>query len=75
MNVPEHTPGKTPAETLSTEPVQFFECDAIELPPDTGSVRRLRPGQSMAWGWWLVTAGVAVAALVAGLLLRRFLLP
>jgi hypothetical protein len=58
--------------TESTEPVQFFDCESIPLPP--GTKAKPRPGrrrQLPVWVWWLIVAAVASVTGVAGWFLGR----
>ena len=58
---------------------QGFDCQAIPSPPGKKfRGKHLLPGEdpyAISRRWWLVTVGAAVAALGAGMLVGRFLLP
>jgi hypothetical protein len=64
-------------ENKHVAPGQVFECDSLPIPPGTKNHARLPRGleQENASGriWWLC-GGAAAVALLAGLLIGRFLI-
>lgn len=54
-----------------------FHCKAIPSPPGTFfKGKHLIPGEEPSLRtWWMVTAGGVAAALAAGILIGRFLIP
>jgi hypothetical protein len=70
---------KKGTESYKPIPMQIFQEEMIPVPPGTRkSARHLLPGEdpwAMNRRWWLVTAGIAVAMLVIGILAGRFLIP
>ena len=71
--------GKKKPETYRVGKTHAFHVQAIPCPPGQKfRGKHLEPGEdpyAISRRWWLVTAGSAAAALAAGVLVGRFLLP
>jgi hypothetical protein len=68
------------AKRSRTRPVYIFRCKSEPIPPGTKWTQKLPRGEEMFIEpsyrkWWLVGGGAVTVALIAGVLIGRFLLP
>jgi hypothetical protein len=68
------------AERLRVAPMQKFVCRSLPIPPGAKAKARLPRGEEQfvepsQMKWWLLGGSAVGTALVAGILIGRFLIP